>query len=269
MKQLPNVVILIVIHNHFDFIDQLLESCAAIPGIKKYICDAASSDGSFEKVVEFCSNKNDFNYCHVDKLYGFSKNNNDLIRRYNLQDKNLILLNPDCFFDKFSFYEFLKIVSDDGLVGVAAPKLTNLDGSTQKSWNSFPSAIDFLLNRLGFPLNNKNKKKDEALKGDGKIYSIDWAYGAFLYISKELIVESSVLDERYRLYCEDADVCMMAHSKGMSVVGVDVNGVFHALQNKSASVFSRSNFWNIKSGIKFLLKWNFNYKLRHSMSENE
>ncbi|AFY20737.1 glycosyltransferase [Pseudomonas sp. UW4] len=255
MSQQP--VILIVTHNHKQFLGPLIESCIRLPHIKKYICDAASSDGTNEELKKLIADKSDFNLLSKNVLEGFSKNNNDLIHHYKLHNLPIILVNPDCSFSAQAFHKFVSIASSIENIGVAAPSLTYPNGTPQSSWRKFPTPYQFVNKRINKKLADPGNHTTHELHDS--TYSIEWALGAFLYVSHELNTGSGILDERYRLYCEDPDICLTAHFRGKRVVGIPMEGIKHDLQQKSRAVFSKYSYWNIKSALLFALKWRGEY----------
>ncbi|MBB4866408.1 GT2 family glycosyltransferase [Pseudomonas nitritireducens] len=255
-KDISSFAILIVTHNHAPHISKLISSCRNVSHIPIYICDAASTDDTYEQLQREINGNTSFHLTRKNRLESFSKNNNDLIRKHSLQGKNIILINPDCYFEKSAFENFITQVGLVSEIGVAAPLLHYPDGSIQVSWRKFPTLTAFLKNRF---------KKTESINNHylneikSNIFEIEWALGAFLFISSKL-TNTPPLDERYRLYCEDSDICMQAHAKNLRVVGIKTVGIHHALQERSTkSPLSKYNYWNFSSGIKFAIKWNRRY----------
>lgn len=255
------IAILIVTHNHQDYVKDLIDSCKKIPEIHKYICDAASTDNTLVTLRSEIGSRSDFHILAKEKLEGFSKNNNDLVRNFRLLDCDFLLINPDCYFSEDSFREFItKAASIDNL-GVAAPQIHYPDGRAQVTWRKYPSIYSFFyrrfINSLDSPINQYASSS-----GNG-IFNIEWALGAFLYVSNNFLRSNNfnLFDERYRLYCEDADLCLSAYHHELKVVGIPNNGIYHALQEKSRKKLSKFNYWNFTSGIKFMCKWNFRYFL--------
>jgi N-acetylglucosaminyl-diphospho-decaprenol L-rhamnosyltransferase len=253
MKSKEEIAILIVTHNHKDYIQLLLNSLEKFNYKNVFICDAFSNDGTLN-ILKNSVYKD--NLLEKNKLEGFSKNNNDLIRYFNLNFEYFLLLNPDVYFDT----DFIKILHEvivkDPKIGIAAPILKYPNGNIQTTWKSFPSPIQVLKKRLGFlSAVNEIQLVDS---------NLDWCLGACMLIRKSFVKNNkSLLDERYRLYCEDVDICFEAKQKKMKVKGVKEAIAFHHLNELSAKfVFSKYNYWNIKSIIKFAMKWNFKYIFR-------
>ena len=250
MNSIEDISILIVTHNHQDYIGKLIDSLSKNNYFNVFICDASSNDDTL-KILK----KSPFENKVLSKstLESYSKNNNDLIRHFGLNTKYYLLLNPDTFFDEDFIEPLFNVMESNPTIGISAPLLKYPDGEIQITWKKFPNFFTVLKKRVGFV---KTKSQSQM---DGP--NIDWCLGACMLISKNLLKKNCVLlDERYRLYCEDIDICFEAHSKGYQVIGVQNSVLFHHLNEASSKmIFSRYNYWNITSIIKFILKWNFKY----------
>lgn len=253
MIEHESVSILVVTHNHADYIDKLLQSLQRQQYWNTYFCDAASTDGTLQKLQ--ASPFRDRVLAKTE-LHGFSKNNNDLIRHFKLESKYYLLLNPDTYFDQDFLEILVQKMVENPETGIAAPLLKYPDGKLQVTWKSFPGITTVLRKRMGML-----DAVDEAqLPGP----YIDWCLGACMLISHDLKKEGGhLLDERYRLYCEDIDICFEARNNGLKVLGVQECHIFHNLNEKSAkNIFSKYNYWNISSILKFILKWNLQYFIK-------
>ncbi len=244
------VSILIVTHNHSDYIDKLIDSLIKFDYKNVYFCDAKSSDKTLHKLKN-----GPFHNRILEKtiLEGFSKNNNDLIRHFNLKSEYFLLLNPDTYFDiDFLSDLYLKIKLKDD-IGIIAPLMKYPDGTLQVTWKKFPNFLNVIKKRTGL----LKAKSEIQMVGP----QIDWCLGACMLISRRLLKENNnLLDERYRLYCEDIDICFEAHQKKMKVIGVSSSYIYHNLnESSSKKLFGKYNFWNIMSIWKFILKWNWRY----------
>ncbi|SFU45954.1 glycosyltransferase [Pontibacter akesuensis] len=246
------VPILIVVHNHSEFLPRLIESLEQFR-LNAYFCDAASTDNS-AKIIENSSYSNSL--LKKEKLESFSKNNNDLLRHFNIQSEYYIILNPDTYFDT-NFVEILVSYADaNPNAAIVSPRLLYPNGQVQKNWKRYPNFIQTILKRFGLTTIHH-----EPLVESGPI---DWCLGACFLVRDSFIKERSFLfDERYRLYCEDIDICFDAHQRGYDVIGLDTTYVYHNLgESSSKSIFTKYNYWNLQSIIKFIVKWNRLY-LRH------
>ncbi len=250
MPKNKDISILVVTHNHDSYISDLIESLTNFNYNNVYFCDANSSDNTLS-ILE--NSKYHNTVLSKKNLEGFSKNNNDLIRHFNLSTKYYLLLNPDTYF-KMDFIELLyQKMENDASIGITAPVLKYPDGKLQKTWKHFPDFLTVFKKRFGL-LKAQNEQQMLGPK-------IDWCLGACMLMSNKLIKPNNcLLDERYRLYCEDIDICFEAHHKDLKVIGIQEAIVYHHLNETSSKlIFSKYNVWNVKSIIKFICKWNVHY----------
>lgn len=248
------VSILVVTHNHGQYLKKLLKSLEDFKYKNVYFCDTASTDDTVE-ILKKSSFKNQILF--KNELEGFAKNNNDLIRHFQLDSEYYLLLNPDVFFTEDFLSILLQKFKQNPSAGIAAPLVYYPDGNLQVTWKRFPSLFSVILKRLGI-----RKTTDEK---QSKASEIDWALGACLLISQKLLKnDGRLLDERYRLYCEDIDICFESKTRGMEIIGVEETFIYHHLNELSAKkIWSKYNFWNLQSIFKFVIKWNFKYLFRN------
>ena len=248
MNHKTDISILIVTHNHQDYIEDLILSLKKFNYTNTYFCDAFSTDKTLSILQS-----NEVNLLKKTVLEGFSKNNNDLIRHFNLDSKYYLLLNPDMFFDEDFIHKLYLEIEANPKIGITTPLLYYPNNNIQTTWKKFPSVFHVLKKRLGL-IKSQNEKQLQS-------EYIDWCLGACMLISNKLLKQNqTLLDERYRLYCEDVDICFEAKQKDLLVKGVKTAKAFHHHNDmNSKSFFSKYNLWNLQSIIKFALKWNIKY----------
>ena len=215
------ISILVVTHNHGDYIQKLIDSLVHFKFTNVYFCDAKSSDNTLKILL---SSPFSDNVLAKKKLVGFSKNNNDLIREFKLSTKYYLLLNPDTHFD----VDFLEVLYNkmelDQTIGIASPVIKYPDGRLQITWKKFPNFKTVVKKRLGLLKAINEKPMNGPL--------IDWSLGACMLISNQLIKgNGTLLDERYRLYCEDIDICFESHNRGLKVIGCSDTYIYHHLNS--------------------------------------
>lgn len=248
-----NIPILIVTHNHGEHIDKLLYALNRFGYEQAYICDANSTDTTVDSLKKS-------KYVHQtlfkSQLESFSKNNNDLIRHFGLKNEYYLILNPDTYFDTDFLKVLYKYAMEHPKVAIISPKMLYPNGEIQKNWKYYPNFLQAVSKRVGF-----KTIADEATVKPGKI---DWCLGACMLVRESFIQERGYLfDERYRLYCEDIDICFDAHQRGYDVVGLNSTYIYHNLgESSSKQIFNKYNYWNVQSILKFILKWNRFY-LKH------
>lgn len=250
MHHKEDISILIVTHNHEDYISQLVQSLERFDYRNAFFCDANSSDNTVN-IIKNSSYKN--NILQKKKLEGFSKNNNDIIRHFNLETKYYLLLNPDLYFDEDFIVTLYEKMESNPLIGIATPVIFYPNKILQKTWKKFPSVWSVLKKRIGITKTDNEEQINSS--------NIDWCLGACMMITHKLLKPNgTLLDERYRLYCEDVDICFEAKQKKFLVFGVKDTYAYHHLNEMSSKkIFSKYNYWNISSIFKFALKWKWRY----------
>ena len=250
MSHKNDISILVVTHNHANFIGKLISSLEKFGYHNTYFCEAASNDNTHDIVSGSIFKSN---ILKKNVLEGFSKNNNDLIRHFKLKTKYFLLLNPDVYFDEDFIVTLYKKMEQDSQIGISTPLIYYPDKTIQTTWKEFPGVIQVLKKRMGLT-NAINERQMQTP-------DIDWCLGACMLISHRLLKENNtLLDERYRLYCEDVDICFEARQEQLKVVGVKEAYAYHHLSELSSKrIFSKYNNWNIVSIFKFAFKWNWKY----------
>ena len=105
------------------------------------------------------------------------------------------------------------------------------------TWKNFPNFLTVFKKRIGLTKAINEKQMEGP--------NIDWCLGACMLINNKLLKAGArLLDERYRLYCEDIDICFEAHQKNMKVIGDNTTYVFHNLNEKSSK-----NIFNLISSL--------------------
>ncbi|HZT57758.1 MAG TPA: glycosyltransferase family 2 protein [Pyrinomonadaceae bacterium] len=151
---------------------------------------------------------------------GFARAVNQGIRRS--RGRYILLLNPDAFLSAGILRAVVSFLDAEPAVGIVGPCVFDADGSLQGSARAFPrmaTAIfgrTTLLSRL-FPRNPFTRRQVLASRrGDPR--QVDWVSGACMFVRRGVFDEVGLLDERYFLYWEDADICRRAREAGWQVV---------------------------------------------------
>jgi GT2 family glycosyltransferase len=229
---------------------QLIKSLERFDYKNAFFCDANSSDRTVS-IIENSIFRN--NILKKNKLEGFSKNNNDIIRHFKLETKYYLLLNPDLYFDEDFIVSLYEKMESNSIIGIATPTILYPNKILQKTWKKFPSVWSVIKKRLGI---SKTENEDQM-----NFSNIDWCLGACMMITNKLLKPNgTLLDERYRLYCEDVDICFEAKQMNLLVFGDNDSYAYHHLNEMSSKkIFSKYNYWNISSIVKFAFKWNWKY----------
>jgi GT2 family glycosyltransferase len=172
----------------------------------------------------------------------------------------LIALNPDTVCPPRSLTILAQQLLAEADVGLVAPRLGNLDGTTQHSVYRFPSvavsiAAAFLPMRM---LNSRIGRQMwlEGSKPPDQPCEIDWAIGAVHVMRPSALAGSSPYSERWFMYVEDLDLCwQMAQGGWRRVLHPEVD-VVHIGNAAGAQAWGSDR---IKRWLRATYDW---YRLR-------
>ena len=156
----------------------------------------------------------------------------------------VILINPDTLVEQ-DFLDLLKDFFDaEPDAGIAGPRIIDADGRLQLSARREISFISGVLGRTSFltrlfPESRAVRRMfpaAEASNGPGNgPGSIDWVSGACLAVRRSVLEEIGVLDGRFFMYFEDADLCRRSREAGYPVYYLPHIEVLHLTGASSRS----------------------------------
>lgn len=234
----------IVSHKQFN---QVLNTIKSFELIEKniffYLITINTSEEHEEQKLKNLVGKN-FKLIINNYPKGFGENHNFAFNH--VKDEVFIICNPDIEVKKFNVKKFNIKFSK---LSLYAPSVMD-----EKSGELYFDIRDFpnLRNILSRQINNKffktimKKNLNENLK-----YS--WFPGYFMVISKGLFNQIEGFDEKYFMYCEDADFCIRVKNAGFSIkkdadIVVSHEGQFSSNKNLHYLII------HIKSIIRINLK---------------
>ena len=143
--------------------------------------------------------------------------------------------------------------------GIAGPQLLFADGSWQSSRRAFPTVSGTLVRRtpLRWSLRPRDRQRSHYLLGERPQTPVeaDWMLGAFLLHRRAMLEELGGFDERYRMYCEDIDLCYRAAKAGWERWFVPAAVAEHAYAAEIDERFlTRRTLWHLGGMARFVRK---------------
>lgn len=178
---------------------------------------------------------------------GFGANHN---AAFNLSKSDAFcVLNPDIVFEANPFPVLLNVLNDFS-VGVVAPLVLSADRYPEDSMRCFITPISMAkrITRLhsgAYPVKN----------GENDVFP-DWVAGMFMLFQANAYAEVGGFDERYFMYCEDADICTRIWHAGYKVVGRLSASVIHNAQRASHRSFTHLS-WHLRSVARYFVSHSF------------
>ncbi|HMT11228.1 MAG TPA: glycosyltransferase family 2 protein [Ignavibacteria bacterium] len=259
-------VIIVTWNSSAEIIDCVRSVTAAAKGInlELIIIDNSSKDDSFA-----LANKIDFpklTTVQNSENLGYTKAVNQGINL--AKGKYVLLLNPDTVLSESSIHEMLNFMENNPPYGACAPKMMNPDGTLQYSVRNFPTYwrmfCEFSLLAYIFPKSKlfgswKAKYMDYNAEQD-----IEQPMAAAFMIRSVLLKKVDNMDERFRMFFNDVDLCKKVHDAGFKIRLLPTSVVIH--EHGSSIKKDRANMiriWNEDCakyfekhfGRGFLLMW--------------
>jgi N-acetylglucosaminyl-diphospho-decaprenol L-rhamnosyltransferase len=162
---------------------------------------------------------------------GFAYGNNCAIRRMLSEPRPadyVLLLNPDTEVRLGAVETLRAFMESHPDAGIAGASLENGDGSEWPIAFRFPTALAELDMGMRFGPVTKLLKKHVVAQQMGPVAQpIDWVPGAAMIVRREVFEDIGLMDERYFLYYEEADFCLVANRAGWSCWYVPEARVMH------------------------------------------
>lgn len=210
-----------------------------------WVVDNASIDSSVEKVrVHFPQAKLIANETNA----GFAAANNQALRAMGfptprhppLSPRYVFLLNPDTVVVSDALTTMVRFLDENPHVGIAGAKLLYPDGRLQHSAFTFPTLAQVLFDF--FPIHHRllesrlNGRYPRRLYRRGEPFPIDHPLGAAMMARGKAIEQVGLLDERFRIYCEEIDWCMRMKRASWGIYCVPRAEVVHYVAKSTEQV---------------------------------
>lgn len=177
------------------------------------------------------------------KPKGFGKNHNDAFAMTDCE--YFCVLNPDIVLLNNPFPALLSRFNAKS-IGLVAPIILSNNGSIEDSMRRFLTPWSMFMRVV-------DKKSGVYVFKPGEVeLSPDWVAGMFMLFSSEAYTRVGGFDNKYFMYCEDADICTRLWKIGYSVVGFRSASVIHNAQRASHKSL-RHLSWHIYSVVRYFV----------------
>lgn len=199
-----------------DCINSVIKSCADIIA-ELIIIDNNSSDNSFD-IVNKISFSQLYTYRNNENL-GYTKAVNQGLNQ--AKGKYVLLLNPDTVLHEASITRMYDFLESNPAYGACAPLMKNPDGSVQYSVRKFPSFwrmfCEFSLLAYVFPKSKLFGSWKAKYMDYSKEQDIEQPMAAAFMLKKDLPENISCMDERFRMFFNDVDLCKKIYDSGFKI----------------------------------------------------
>lgn len=142
------------------------------------------------------------------------------------------LVNPDTVVEKDFFEGLERFLSENQRVGVAGSRIVDGEGNLQLSARRELNFVSGLLGRTSlltglFPRSPVVKRFFPAAEELSSPTEVDWVSGACMILRRRTLEGIGLMDERFFMYFEDADLCRRAREAGWLVYYLPQVEVLH------------------------------------------
>lgn len=259
----PEISIIILNYKQKGLVKQclrgILSSNISLP-FEIIVVDNNSGDDCLEMVhAEFPQVKT----ITSGKNAGFAYGNNLGIRAS--EGNTIVILNPDVVCVEGAMEKLNDFLHKNPKAGMVGPALIYPDGTMQYSCRRFPKWYTPVFRRTIFGKFSFAKLElKRYLMMDRERHSpqtVDWLFGACLFIKKSALDKIGVFDERFFLYFEDCDLCRRLWDAGFEVWYYPEVKLVHYHQKLSQqkdgilSIFNPGTRFHIQSAIQYFAKY--------------
>jgi GT2 family glycosyltransferase len=171
----------------------------------------------------------------------------------------LLILNPDTVFRAGRLAEAIAFLDARPDIGVLACTLLNPDGSHQQNFRQFPTLPVLLARGFGadrWPWRpafyRRRLMEDTRFE---KPHPVDWVFGAFMLLRRADFERLGGMDEGFRLYYEDVDLCYRFHRAGLGTCLFPGIQFVHRHARASAKrPFGQTWRWHVASAARYFWK---------------
>lgn len=255
------LAVVIVSWNVRDLLTDCLRSlCADLTtsGLQAdiWVVDNGSTDGTPEMVVEA------FPQVHLiasPENLGFAAGNNVALREISNPKsqipKYIWLLNPDTEVQPGATAALLAALEANPRAGVAGAKLLYADGSLQQSAFRFPGLVQLVFEFFPLPprlydtsINGRYPRRRYEAQAP---FLVDHPLGATMMVRAEAVAQVGLMDEGYRMYCEEIDWCWRMRRAGWRALCVPTARVIHHAGRSTGQVPIPSfvNLWTSRARL--------------------
>lgn len=240
----------VVSHDHGNIISEL----DVLGPLSEYFTVVIKSNTDDKKLLNYCFKYPKIILINMSYGLGFGENNN-FVYKYCAQSLNIelqdyfLILNPDVYFSVNQCELLVDNIRSYNHDFITINLFKDYDKKVHdNSIRRFPNLL--ILMRKFFRLETDYNIDKKIIKSP---MTVDWAAGSFLCIKSDIYADLNGFDEQYFMYYEDVDLCYRAKSNGINLIYLPFIHAIHLGAFKNRKIFSRHNYWYIKSVLRFLI----------------
>lgn len=259
------IIIIVINYNNYEDTKECLVSLEKItyPSYKIVVVDNNSSDGSGEKIKKDFPNSI---YVQNKENLGFAEGNNVGIKCAIEENADYVwILNNDVIVDPCSLTELVNAAERSDRIGMLGPKIYYYP-KERKLFSVGAKIIPWSGRSVSFGQNELDDGQYDEVR------EVDYISGCGLFVSVKMLTEVGLLDKRYFMYYEEADLAVRSRRKGWKVVYIPASIIWHKHASTVKKYNLLSEYYLTRNHLLFMIRnypWflptAFIWSLRHNL----
>ena len=192
--------------------------------IEILVVDNASGDDSLARLKDYFGDK--VKFIASKENNGFAAGNNQALRL--AQGRYQLLLNSDTLVWENTLESIYNYMESHHEVGACGCRVLLESGELDKACKrSFPNVKNSFFRLFHIPTKSKDDNYNLTGLPDDEVYEIDCLTGAFMFMRKDALDETGLLDETFFMYGEDIDLCYRIKKAGWKIVYYGESKITH------------------------------------------
>jgi N-acetylglucosaminyl-diphospho-decaprenol L-rhamnosyltransferase len=241
-----DVSVVVVTHDALPWIERCLES---VRGVETVVVDNGSRDGTVACVRDRFPEVTVIEQENVGLAAGWNRGIEATRGAY------VLILNADAWLVGDALSRLVALAEERPSAALLGPRLSNLDGSLQRSVRGFPTtwrlATEYLYLRKLAPRSRALNAFYAAGFAHDAERDAEFVMGACMLVRRKAIDEVGLLDEDYFLFSEETDWCYRFRQAGWRVLFTPAAECVHV---GGASHGGRMFRENVRGHLRFLSK---------------
>jgi N-acetylglucosaminyl-diphospho-decaprenol L-rhamnosyltransferase len=221
-------VIVVAIPNEAHWIRPCLRSVGEHAG-GEIALEAIVADNRTPGIAEII--EDEFPWARVVECdnHGFAHANNRALATCDA--RYILFLNPDTEILNGTLEQLVEFLDRNTELGLIGVRQVTSDGSVHPTIRRFPSARRAFADAIALHRWGPNAGRIGERVVDRNAYDretrCDWTTGSFMLVRREAIESSGMLDERFFIYSEEADLCYRVKQAGWEIGYVPTMTILH------------------------------------------